>query len=188
MSGKENIIARILQDAEEEKTEILRAAAESVAEIERADEEYCAALRAEAERRMAEEKISVVERCVSAANMDVKKGVLKAKREQISAVFQIAEERILSLGQAEYNRFLIGLIEKNAEEGDTVVFSEKESARAAEAIEYAVKRGYATRTDGKFSGGLILEGKTYDKNMTLSMLLREYRESHEGEIADLLKE
>lgn len=186
MSGKENIIANILQGAEEEKAAILRAAQEQIDSIEQADAQYCAALLAETEEKAAKEHVSTVERYISVANMDVKKLLLKAKREQISAVLQQAEQAVLSLEQGAYNRFLIGLMEKYAEPGDRAVFASTERDRAAEAIAYAQAHGYATRTDGDFSGGLMLEGDKFDKNLTLPMLLKEYSESKEGEIAAIL--
>lgn len=186
MSGKENIIANILQNAEAEKAEILRNAQEKIAQTERADEAYCAALRSETLEKTKKERTVTVERYISVANMDVKKLLLKAKRDQISVVLQRAEEYILALDADKYNAFLVNLLDKNAESGDKAVFSVKDKDRAARAIEYAQEKGYDPRSDGDFSGGLILEGKNFDKNLTVSMLLKEYQESHEGEIAAIL--
>lgn len=190
MSGKENIIANILSEAEEEKERLLAAAREKADEIARADEAYIESLRQKNEKQAEENERATVARFISVANMDVKKVLLQAKQEKISEVFQRAEEKILSMDKESYSAFLFSLLDRYAEEGDCVVLSERDGAKItpAEIAGYAKKRGISLscRADGKFSGGVILEGKIYDKNLTVSMLLKEYRETHETEIAAAL--
>lgn len=187
MSGKENIIANILAGAEAEKAETLRLAQEKAAEIADADEAYCEKAKKEATERAKKEGERTVERYVSVANMDVKKILLQVKQEKISAVMAKAEKALSELGESEYTAFLIGMMEKYAEKGDTVVFASTEKARVKTAADFAQKQGYEIRFDGEFSGGLILESEGFDKNLTVSMLLKEYKEGHEAELASILQ-
>lgn len=192
MSGKENIIANILADARAEKDRILAAAKEKADEIARADEAFCKEAEQNVQKRAEENERLTVARYVSVANMDVKKVLLQAKQDKISKTFERAEEKILSMDKEAYAAFILSLLDKYAEEGDEVVLSarDKERITPAEIAAYATKKGIALtcRADGAFSGGIVLEGKVYDKNLTLSMLLKEYKEAHETEIIRILSE
>ena len=190
MSGKENIIANILSEAEAEKDRILSAAKAKAEEISEADEEYIRTLTAQrAERAAANDRVTLA-RYLSVANMDVKKVILQAKRDEIEKVFSLAEKKILGMDEKAYTAFLYSLLENYAEEGDCVVVGErdKDKLTSADVAAYAAQKGLTLtyRADGKFSGGLILEGKVYDKNLTVAMLLKEYAEAHETEIAEAL--
>lgn len=192
MSGKENIIANILSDAEAEKDRILAAAKEKADEIARADDAFCGALEQKTKAQAEENERTILARYVSVANMDVKKVLLQEKQERIAQTFERAEEKILSMDKKAYSAFIFSLLDRYAEEGDVVVLSERDKERItpAEIAAYAKQKGLCLtcRADGKFSGGVLLEGKIYDKNLTVSMLLKEYREVHETEIARILSE
>ena len=187
MSGKENIIANILSGAEAEKEELLRAATDKAEEISRADDEYIAALKAETEQKCAREETLTVERFESVAALDVKKRLLQAKQDKIAEVYERAEAAFAAMDDQKYNDFLCSLLEKYAEKGDTIVFSAKEEGRVAVACERAKKEGYAVRFDGAFSGGILFEGKNYDKNATVPALVREYGETHGRLVAEILE-
>ena len=192
MSGKENIIANILSDAEAEKDRILAAAKEKADEIARADDAFCGELEQKTRAQAEENERTILARYVSVANMDVKKVLLQEKQERIAQTFKRAEELILSMDKKAYSALVFSLLDRYAEEGDEVVLSERDKGRItpAEIAAYAKQKGLSLtcRADGKFSGGVILEGKVYDKNLTVSMLLKEYREAHETEIARILSE
>ena len=124
------------------------------------------------------------------ARMDTGKLLLAARQAEISAAFAAAEQAVLALDRAGYARFVFALLDRYAEAGDTVVVpaSQREKVTEKDVADYAEKRGMplSYRADGQFSGGVILENEKYDKNLTLSMLLQEYREGHEAEVAAIL--
>jgi vacuolar-type H+-ATPase subunit E/Vma4 len=186
MSGKENIIANILAEAEAESAETLRIANEKAAEIEKADQTFCDKAKAEATARAEQEGKQTMARYISVAGMDVKKVLLQAKQDKMTEAMERAEKAILSLPEEKYNTFLIGMIEKYAEKGDVVVFAASDKKKVKAAAQYAESKGFTSRADGDFSGGLILESGNCDKNLTLSILLKEYKEGHESEIAAIL--
>lgn len=186
MSGKENIIANIRAKAEAECAEILNAAQEKAKAIARADEEYCSAAKAETIAKAEKEAKNTMDRYISVANMDVKKVILAAKQQSIANAMSAAEQKILTLSTEDYNKFLIDCIERHGETGDCVIFAKADENRVEKAISYAKSKGLTTRLDGNFSGGLILEGKNYDKNLTVAMLLKEYKEFNEAKIAEML--
>lgn len=190
MNGKENIIANILSAAEAEKTETLQAAQEKVQTFARADAKYVSELNEATSAKNANNEQNAVSRAISLANMDAKKRILQAKQSKISEVFAFAEKNILALDDEKYLQFIISLLDKYAEDGDIVVVSEADKNRVSEEkiFAYAADKGVklSYRADGAFTGGVILEGEIYDKNLTVSMLLNEYRESHEAEVNSIL--
>ena len=190
MNGKENIIAGILSAAEEEKARTLSAARTQAEEIARADEAFCASLREETEKTARETEEIELSRAAARARMDTGKLLLAAKQAEISEAFAAAERAVLALDKRQYSRFIFSLLDRWAEEGDTVVLARGDGAKIApqDIAAYAASRGVrlSCRADGDFSGGVMLENTKYDKDLTLPMLLREYREAHEGEIAAIL--
>lgn len=188
--SKENIIANILSAAEAEKEETLKAAREKAEAIGREDDAYCDALRAKTAADAERDEKTAIERSVTVGGMDVRKMLLAEKQEKISEVFRLAEGKILGMADADYERFILSLVSQHAEDGDTVVLAASDAGRvsAGAVVAAAAAKGAAVtcRADGDFSGGVMLEGKVYDKNLTLRMILREYREKNEPKIAAML--
>ena len=188
--GKENIIGNILSAAEEDKAQVLSAARAQAEEIVRADEKFCADMQAQTSAAGEAAERTERARAAARARMDTGKLLLAARQAEISAAFAAAEQAVLALDRAGYARFVFALLDRYAEAGDTVVVpaSQREKVTEKDVADYAEKRGMplSYRADGQFSGGVILENEKYDKNLTLSMLLQEYREGHEAEVAAIL--
>ena len=189
-NGKENIIAGILSAAEADKAQVLSAARAQAEEIARADEAFCASLRAQTEKTAQETEETEILRASARARMDTGKVLLAARQEEISAAFAAAEEAFRTMDKKKYFDFIVSLLDRWAEEGDTVVLAAADAERVSERdiASYAAARGIrlSCRADGAFSGGVMLENDRYDKNLTVGMLLQEYRASHEAEIASVL--
>lgn len=189
-NGKENIIADILSAAEADKAQVLSAARAQAEEIARADEAFCASLRAQTKKTAQETEETEILRASARARMDTGKVLLAARQEEISAAFAAAEEAFRTMDKKKYFDFIVSLLDRWAEEGDTVVLAAEDAERVSERdiASYAAARGIrlSCRADGAFSGGVMLENDRYDKNLTVGMLLQEYRASHEAEIASVL--
>lgn len=190
MNGKDNIIANILSAAEAQKTEILNAAQAKADAIAKEDESFAEKLREKTLSDCEKNEKLAIERAVTLANMDVKKLTLQTKQAKISEVFSKAEKFVLSLDDEKYLQFILSLLDKYAEDGDTLVVATADKERISEQqiTAYAQKKGVALsyRADGAFSGGVILENEKYDKNLTVSMLLKEFKAERETEIATIL--
>ena len=190
MNGKDNIIANILSKAEEEKAQTLSAAQQKAAAVFESDRAFCAELKEKTLLQCAESEKAALARAVTLANMDVKKLTLQVKQSCLLNVFSQAEKSILSLDGEKYLQFIFSLLDQYAKEGETVVVASADKDRVSEEgiLSYAKQKGITLsyRADGAFSGGIILESEKYDKNLTVSMLLKEDRESHETEIAAIL--
>lgn len=189
MSGKEKIIATILSDAEAEAEEIKNAAEKKIADIRAEDERFAEQKEAEKHEEIAANDLSILSRSRLTAELDVRKAVLAKKQEKLSEAFNAAIENILSDGEA-YLSFIGGVLKQYAEEGDEVVVSVKDKDRITPSfVEKCAKDSglnLTYRADGKFSGGVMLEGKTCDKNLTIETIIGEYRKNNESRIAAIL--
>lgn len=183
--GKEEIVARILADAEEEAAEIVRLAEARAEESVRA-----ANARAEEERAEAEEELSALTRHIlevnaAAARLDGAKIALAEKRRVIETVYARAKERLLALNERDSLAFLERLLLANAEEGDEIVFDESFAYAAGAARLPVVKERKLTvcATREKLGGGCILRGRKCDKDLSYPALLAADMEEHQAEIA-----
>lgn len=189
MSGKEKIIATILDGAKAEADDILSAAKKRAADIKAEDEEFAAKEEADKNNEIAENDLAILSRRRLVAELDVRKAVLAKKQEKLNKAFDTAIKQIFSDDGA-YKAFIGGILKQYASDGDEVVVCPKDKDRissayvAAFAKENALKLTY--RADGNFAGGVILESKNCDKNLTLEMIVKEFREDNEGRIASIL--
>lgn len=188
-SGKEKIIASILGGAEAEAEALKKEADKKIDEIRTADVAFAAECEDEKNKEIAANEFSILSGSRLKAELDVRKTVLAKKREKLNEAFKKAEEKILSDDEA-YISFIGGAVKQYAEDGDTVVVSPSDEKRISKdfignlAKENGISLSY--RADGKFSGGVILEGKSYDKNLTIETILGEYKRNNENRIADIL--
>lgn len=188
MDGREAIIAEITEKAN-------AAAAGLIEEAERERDELLASVRAEEERKR-EEALAAAHAAAEALrarratldNLQARKIRLAAKQQCIDAAFEEAEKKLGNMTDHIYREFVASFIAECAEEGDCVVIAESDAKRLHDEWlkDVSKKCGFALafakdRHSGK--GGVILRGKSCDKNLTLSTLLAALREQYTGEVA-----
>lgn len=191
MEGKDAIIKKIMDDASA-KADAL------VADADRYASGVIEAARKEAEasvRRVSEQAerngIEYVRRREAVAALDQKRAGLNARTELLGEVYDRALEIVLGLPDAKYRKFIEGMLDAAAEDGDTVTIAERDKKRLTSAFfaSYAEKRKIRlslSKKRGDWSGGVILSGKGVDKNLTLEVELKLLREETESETARLL--
>lgn len=186
--SKESIIAKILGDAEALRAQELAAAQEKIAARAETESAYLAAARETCAHACEQAKSDMIARRRSVAELEVRKNLLAAKQAVLCEVFDAAKAAVLALPEAEYTAFVLRLLDRYAEDGETVVFGKEDPVKRQEIAAFAMRKNMvlAVRKDGDFSGGFVLEGKYSDKNLTLDVLLRQYRAHAEAEIAAIL--
>jgi V/A-type H+-transporting ATPase subunit E len=136
------------------------------------------------------EKRAIVYRKVSQAQIEAKKDILAEKQRIIEKIFDEVYAE-LAKGGKEYKEFLLSLIEKYCEDGDTVAVSKDAQVLSeADIAAIAEKKGVKLtlqKEKGNYSG-VILKSGHYDKKLTLAELLRQVKEEHITEISDILFE
>ncbi|MCL2370021.1 MAG: V-type ATP synthase subunit E [Firmicutes bacterium] len=117
--------------------------------------------------------------------------VLSAKQKIVDSVYYEARQFILDMSDSEYFDFIGGLIAKHAVNNDKVIFADRDKKRIPKdfldlvATKHKLKLYIADKTHSDL-GGVILEGKNYDKNLTLETLLKLIRQKTENDVAELL--
>lgn len=187
MNGKENIINKILSDADEKCARIVAKAEQTAAEMKsQAEAEVEAekrALQVKAENLAAER----IRNRVATAELDARKYKLNAKQQIISECYDKALQRLAALPAKEKQAFVLNLLKKYAETGETVIVAKQDKdVITQKLLDEANKKLILSKTYHEGLGGVILEGVGYEKDLTLSRIVNYLREQTEGKVAQAL--
>ena len=187
MNGKENIINKILTDADTRCAEILSAA-----------EAQAKAILDEANAAVARDRVALEERISSSAaermrnrkataELDAKKYVLNTKQQLISRCYDEAYERLAKLSDKDRLELIGKLISKYAETGETVYVTQADAKLVTLAWLNGFGKNLKLGKDCiKADGGIVLEGNGYDKDLTLRRVVEYARETTEARVVRLL--
>lgn len=186
MDKQKAIIDKIIEDAETRAAEIISVAnaeaEKSIADgnswAERYKSEQNAILNAANEDKILRRK--------TVAELDVKKIVLKAKQDAIESVFDSAYKKLCSLKKTDYLSFVVKLIEKYAEEKDTVVLSSDGVISETDLTSLEVvkdKKLTVSDVKGDFIGGVMFIGKICDKDLTFKSIVNESKSEFVSEVS-----
>ena len=169
MDGKEAIIAKIIESAEKKAQENVHAAEQYAVSVKEQATEWANAYSDAQEKVLQKETADIVERRKIVAGLDVRKVLLKAKQDVIDEIFARAEQKLCKVDKKTYLKLVLAKIGEFADEGDEVVLScdgvisEKD---VSESAVFKEKKLTVCKKQGKFYGGVMLIGKTCDKNLT----------------------
>ena len=187
MNGKENIINKILSDADTKCQKILETANAQAKSIIEAAEASIANDRAELDARITATTAERIRNRVATAELDGKKYRLNAKQQLINRCYQLAYEQLLKQSDKERLALIGSLIDKYAEQGEVVYVAEKDGKLVTQKYLDGFERGLKL---GKryiaADGGIVLEGAGYEKDLTLSRVIRYAREQTEAKVAEAL--
>ena len=183
--GKQEIIERILSDAEAEAAEILRSA------NVRAEEIIAAAnARATSERAGAVEEAGARAKRISdgkaaSARLDSAKILLAEKRRVIDEIYARALKKLLEMKEKDALKLLERLLLANAEEDDEIVFAKSFAyAKSVAALPVIKERKLKISAEyAEIDGGCILRGKLCDKDLSYGALLNADKDEYQAEIA-----
>lgn len=180
----QDICDRIAADAQAEAEQIVsaarqtaeRIAAETAARIERAD--------AEEESGLARKVKGITEGYAASARLEGKKIMLASKRRALDEVYERVLQKLISLEKDDYIALCERLIDASAEEGDELIFSDnfpykKEVASLKRVQELKIRPVFSE----KCRDGMLLRGKSSDKDLSFTALIARYRAEHEAETA-----
>lgn len=119
------------------------------------------------------------------SKLSTKQYELEKKQELVAKVYEAAIERILNLPKDEYQDFFLKVAAEVAEDGDEILLSQNE-----EYLDKAWLKKLMDKSGKKLSlsdehhsdiGGIVLRGETFDKNLTITALIKQVREKTEDE-------
>ena len=180
MNNKDSIINKIINDAKAEAKEIVASAEAKRAEAVKKAEEYI--------KKREEEAIS---RRVTVDRIDAKKNVLMTENAIMEKAFNEALDAVVS--DKKYGEILVALLEKYLEDGDEVVIAENDKKIVTSAVVKRIAKSKGINAElssmyGDFKGGMMLVGKSYDKNLTLERTLFEVKEEISSSLFQILFE
>ncbi len=183
--SKEDIVNRIISDAESEAADILKSASSRAEEIIAAAEKHAFLERNEAEAEVEERAKRYSDGRAAAARLDSAKILLAEKRRVIDEIYARALKKLLALGERETVALMARLLQENAEEGDEIVPAEGFKFVPQLMRLPVVSAKKLTLSDGraKISGGCLLRGKKSDKDLSFSALLKADMEERQAALA-----
>ncbi len=186
--GKEELVARILSDAEAEAEETVRSAKARAEEIVKAAEAECEREYRDAEKEAEARGERIREGRAAMARLDGAKIRLAERRRVLDAVYLRALAALLCLEEHDALSLTEKLLESYAEEGDEIVFSDGFAyADKAEKLPVVREKKLTVSKDRPdLKGGFLLRGKKADKDLSYPALLAADREEHQAEIARAL--
>lgn len=187
----EQVVEKILSDARGEADTIKAEAQEKGAQSDSKVQEELAAFRAETDRLAGAAAADRKSRMLANARMEVRKEYLAAKHALLDEVFVKANEQIARLGDAEYQKLIVGLMVKAVESGDEEVVIGKNENRINDRLIKDANRqlgpGYrgnlrmaSDRAD--ISSGFMLRRGKVQINVSTAVLVAQAREALEMEI------
>lgn len=186
MNGKENIINKILADADARCQEILSQANASLrATLDRCD----AQIEQEKETlsaRIDEQSKERLKNRLSSAELEARKYNLAAKQRLIAECYNKAQDKLANALDKDKAAFITSLIKRFAEKGEAVRVSASDKIvtdKFLESFDMELKLD-KKRHDGR--GGIILIGKGYEKDLTLETVTGYMREQTESQVAAAL--
>lgn len=187
MNGKENIINKILGDAEAKCNEILAAAqaeAQSIAaNAEIAADEEREALSQRAQSMAAED----VRNSLASAKLQAKKYRLQQMQQLIASCYQQALQHIVQLPLEKRKSLLARLLQTYAEQDDVVYICSADKDIVSQSFLDSFGKGLTLGdTFLCAQGGVLLVGKNYDKDLTLETLMDNCREKTETQVTAAL--
>ncbi|MBR2974725.1 MAG: V-type ATP synthase subunit E [Clostridia bacterium] len=187
MNGKSKIIERILSDADSKCAEI-SAAAQLRAEqtVAQADSKIAQEKQALTER-LQNQAQDIVKNKLANAALDARKYKLECKQNLIASCYDKALERLVKSTDAEYKKIISDLLNKFAEDGESVCIADKDADVITQRFLDGVGKDL-TLSDKRINatGGVVIEGNGYDKDLTFEALVSYAKADTEATVAELL--
>jgi len=186
--AKDALVKKIVDDAAAKSEAILKEAKDycekAIAEAKQAAEEMKAAEASRAKK----DADKIIENKQTLSSIETKKATLTYKREIVESVYSRTVELMKKMSKTEYSALIAALIDKYAEEGDTVILSKNAplSTDEVKKMKKASSLGLAVQKTGEFDGGMVLAGKKFDKDLTFTALVEAVKEETETEVAEKL--
>lgn len=183
--SKDDIVNRIISDAEGEAADILKAASSRAEEIIAAANKRAFLERNEAEAEVDERSKRISDGKAAAARLDSAKIMLAEKRRVIDEIYARALVKLQKLGESDAVKLIESLLKENAEEGDEIILAQnfKYATKVAALPVVSAKKLTLSKERADISGGCLLRGKVSDKDLSYTALLGADMEEHQAEIA-----
>ncbi len=187
MNGKENIINKILSDADETCSKIIAEAESQAAQTVQAARENAKRERAESDARIEQTVAERRRNALANAELAAKRYLLEAKQRLVALCYDKAYNALVSMNAQDRLDLIGELLTKYAEDGETVYITQSD----AQTVTEQWLRGFEKhlRLGNRYiraDGGVVLEGAGYEKDLTFASVMRYVKEQTEAVVATKL--
>jgi len=196
MNGIDNIIERILNEADLDRKSILSKAEDEANEIYQSLKEKADAAALEIVSRGKEQAHRIIERAQGSSELESRSMLLDTKQKLIDRAFQRAKSMLLGLPDDEYTSLLAELASSSLTTGSEEIILGQNDLRRADAVRLKINGKAAGKglpgkvtvspSAGDFEGGLIVRQGNIETNCTFDAILRMLRDGMAADIAGIL--
>ena len=187
MNGKENIINKILSEADAKCAEILATANAQAQAIVDDAQRIIQADRTALTQRLQDIAAERTRNRLATAELEAKKHALWAKQQLISRCYDLAYDKLVHMSPNDRLTFIGKLLNSYAEDGETVYVTQTDAKLVTQ--QWLDGFGKKLKLGSRLinaDGGVILEGKGYEKDLTLASVIKYIREQTESKVAAIL--
>ena len=183
--SKQEIVERILSDAQAEAHTLVGEAESKAAKLLAEASVRAEVMRKEAEAESEEKRRVILEKRAADARLDSAKLLLAEKRKVVDAVYDEALSRLLELSKEDTLRLAERLLTTYAEKGDEIVFARNfRYVSEVEILPIVKEKGLKLAPESaEIDGGFRLKGTVSDKDLSYGALLAADRERYQAELA-----
>ncbi len=188
MDGKDKIIEKILSDADAYRNSVTSKAKEEAEKAVFSAEEERARIISEALDSIKKEEEETLKRRKTLAMLDGKKLYLSGKSQAVEKVFSTCLYKLNNLDKSTYKSIICRLIRENAKVGDTIVLARNSVLTALDlsSTEEVKNLDLKVKEGGNFNGGIVIEGKVADLNLSFEAIVSDLKERYETYVSDKL--
>ena len=182
----ENIINRIIGDAEKKAQSFIDSQQEKAEEITIEADKKIEAYRNKGEDKASNTAKSMNDVADVIVELEISKIELHKKRELIDKIFELALEKILKLPKAEYKKIILKNLD-DLRDGDVIILSEKEKGilLKKDIDEIAKKKGIKVSLSSEYNNniaGIIIDRKSTVLDFNIETELENLKKEMESEI------
>ena len=187
MNGKENIINKILADAEQKCAEILTTAEKEAQEIADSARSAIEAERETLDKRLETLTVERERNALASADLEARKYKLREKQRLISACYDKALNALTKMSDKQKLDFIGKILKTYAEKGETVCVTNADKNIVTQKFLDGFNLGLILSKETVDAvGGVVLCGASYDKDLTYPKLVAYFREQTEAQVASIL--
>lgn len=188
MDGKDKIIEKILSDADNYRESVTLKAKENAEKVVSDAEEEATRIISEALDFLKKEEEETLKRRKTLAVLDGKKLYLSGKSRAVEKVFSTCLYKLNRLDKSTYKSIICRLIKENAKNGDTIVLAKNSVLNAKDVLsaEEVKKLNLNVKEGGNFNGGIVIEGKSSDLNLSFEAIVSDLKERYETYVSEKL--
>lgn len=187
MNGKENIIQRILADAESKCEFIADEAENKVRQIIEAAEQSAEDERVALDERIGSVSAEKIRNSLAGAKLASRKYRLQKKQDLISVCYDKAASALAAMSSEQVIKLVSKLICDYAEYGEHVRIAKKDEAVVTQSFLDSFGKNLVLDDERiQAEGGILLVGKGYEKDLTIAKLVAYARERTEAQVSEAL--